>query len=112
MITMKGTTNITTTKTTTISTKAEQYHKKLSSVFYALGDPTRFAIFSALLQKDEPCVSDLAKIVDVSVPAVSQHLRILELTGLVRKERMGRMVCYQPQTSDPIVRKVIKIIQN
>ena len=48
----------------------------------ALGDPTRRAIFEHLSQR--PCaVGELAEMVPVSRPAVSQHLKVLKAAGLV-----------------------------
>lgn len=56
----------------------------LSLVFRALADPTRRAILSRLEQGDLP-VGELAKPFDMSRPAVSQHLRVLERAGLVER---------------------------
>ena len=55
----------------------------------ALGDPTRRAIFEHLGEQPSAVV-DLAALVPVSRPAVSQHLRILLDAGLVTEERHGR----------------------
>ena len=55
----------------------------------ALGDPTRRAIFELLV--DGPrAVSDLARGLPVSRPAVSQHLRVLKQAGLVLDRQAGR----------------------
>jgi DNA-binding transcriptional ArsR family regulator len=53
-----------------------------------LGDPTRRAIFE-LLSVRPSSVGDLADLVPVSRPAVSQHLKVLKDAGLVRDERDG-----------------------
>jgi len=58
----------------------------LSSTFAALADPTRRAILSRLLI-GECSVSDLAEPFDMTLPAVSKHLRVLERAGLVTQRR-------------------------
>lgn len=58
------------------------------SILTALADPTRRAIFEDLRRGPLP-VQALAKGRNVSRPAVSQHLKVLELSGLVTAERRG-----------------------
>jgi DNA-binding transcriptional ArsR family regulator len=60
----------------------------LSQTFAALADPTRRAML-ARLSKGEANVSDLAKpfLKDMSLPAVTKHLKVLERAGLVTKTR-------------------------
>ncbi|MCX6023028.1 MAG: metalloregulator ArsR/SmtB family transcription factor [Chloroflexi bacterium] len=65
----------------------------LAETFRALGDSTRIKIVYALA--DQPlCVCDLAQVVGVSEPAVSQHLRLLRSLRIVRGRRDGKMVYY------------------
>jgi DNA-binding transcriptional ArsR family regulator len=64
--------------------------KKLDSVFAALSDPTRRAILSQLAASDST-VTDLAKPHNMSLPAVSKHLTVLERAGLIRREKNGRV---------------------
>lgn len=59
---------------------------RLSSTFAALADPTRRAILSRLATGDAS-VSELAKPFDMSMPAVSKHLRVLEHAGLIERGR-------------------------
>src|SRR3954471_12482834 len=61
---------------------------QLSLTFSALADPTRRAIL-ARLSKGEANVSDLAKpfLHDMSLPAITKHLKVLEKAGLVTKTR-------------------------
>jgi DNA-binding transcriptional ArsR family regulator len=61
---------------------------KLSQTFSALADPTRRAML-ARLSLGEANVSDLAKpfLKDMSLPAVTKHLKVLEKAGLVTKTR-------------------------
>jgi DNA-binding transcriptional ArsR family regulator len=60
----------------------------LSQTFAALADPTRRAML-AQLSKGEANVSDLAKpfLKEMSLPAVTKHLKVLEKAGLVTKSR-------------------------
>ena len=59
---------------------------QLSSTFAALADPTRRAIL-ARLASGETSVSELAKPFDMSMPAISKHLKVLERAGLVARSR-------------------------
>src|ERR1039457_7017272 len=59
---------------------------RLSITFAALADPTRRAILSRLLS-GECSVGDLAAPFDMSMPAVSKHLRVLERAGLISQRR-------------------------
>ena len=59
-------------------------------VFHALADPTRFAIFEQL-SRGPASVSELAKPLPMSLPAVHQHLAVLEADGLVHSEKIGRV---------------------
>lgn len=58
----------------------------LSNTFQALADPTRRAIL-ARLSEGEASVSDLAQPFDISLPAVSRHLKVLEHAGLITRSR-------------------------
>ena len=55
----------------------------LVDVFSLLGDKNRFLIIKLLIEQGEMCVTDLANVLDISVSAVSQHLRILEMSRMV-----------------------------
>jgi len=58
----------------------------LSSTFAALADPTRRAILARLVS-GECSVTELAAPFDMSLPAVSKHLRVLERAGLIARRR-------------------------
>ena len=64
---------------------------QLSTTFAALADPTRRAILARLLS-GERSVTELAEPFNMSMPAVSKHLRVLERAGLIarRKEAQWR----------------------
>src|SRR5262245_5745266 len=59
---------------------------QLTTTFAALADPTRRAIL-ARLASGECSVTELAEPVDMSMPAVSKHLRVLERAGLIARGR-------------------------
>src|SRR6266850_2257369 len=59
---------------------------RLSATFAALADPTRRAIL-ARLASGETSVTDLAEPFDISLPAVSKHLKVLERAGLIERGR-------------------------
>ncbi|MDT4900898.1 MAG: hypothetical protein QOJ78_1828, partial [Pseudonocardiales bacterium] len=58
-------------------------------IFHALADPTRRVIVERL-GRGPASVSELAKPLPMSLPAVVQHLQVLEASGLVRSEKVGR----------------------
>ncbi|WP_105567698.1 ArsR/SmtB family transcription factor [Microbacterium halophytorum] len=65
----------------------------LSRVFQALGDPTRRGILERL-SSGEATVGELAEPFEISAPAISQHLRVLEGAGLIeRSTRAQWRVC-------------------
>jgi DNA-binding transcriptional ArsR family regulator len=59
---------------------------RLSTTFAALADPTRRAIL-ARLSDGEATVTELAKPFEMSLPAVSKHLKVLEQAGLIARGR-------------------------
>lgn len=71
----------------------------LNILFQALADETRRGILGTLA-KGPTKISDLAKPYDMSLPAISKHIRVLEKAGLVHREIEGRNnICVlNPQT--------------
>src|SRR5438445_96021 len=61
----------------------------LDAIFSALADPTRRAIVARLATKDAT-VLDLAEPFDISLPAISRHLKVLEHAGLITRGRSGQ----------------------
>jgi DNA-binding transcriptional ArsR family regulator len=59
---------------------------QLTTTFAALADPTRRAILSRL-SKGERSVSDLAQPFEMTLPAISKHLKVLEKAGLIERSR-------------------------
>ena len=62
----------------------------LDLMFQALADPTRRVMIERLA-RGPASVSELAKPLDMSLPAVVQHLQVLETSGLIRSEKQGRV---------------------
>lgn len=63
---------------------------RLDLAYHALADPTRRGIL-ARLSRAPASVSELARPFRMSLPAVLQHLQLLEASGLVRSEKKGRV---------------------
>ena len=63
---------------------------RLSTVFAAFADPTRRAIL-ARLASGETSVTELAKPFEMSLPAVSKHLKVLERAGLIARGREAQL---------------------
>lgn len=69
----------------------------LSATFSALADPTRRAIL-ARLSAGEATVGELAQPFDISLPAISRHLKVLESAGLIAR---GREAQWRPCRLQP-----------
>jgi DNA-binding transcriptional ArsR family regulator len=70
----------------------------VGTVFTALADPTRRAIFESV-RRGPRSVGDIASDFDVSRPAISQHLKVLSEAHLIRSERSGRNNFYTLDTT-------------
>ena len=69
----------------------------LSETFSALADPTRRAIL-ARLASGSATVSELAEPFDISLPAISRHLKVLERAGLIAREQSAQ---WRPRRLEP-----------
>jgi DNA-binding transcriptional ArsR family regulator len=67
-----------------------KYEPTLDSLFHALADPSRRAMVERL-SRGPASVSELARPLAISLPAVVQHLDVLEASGLVRSQKVGRV---------------------
>jgi len=80
-----------------ITKPIEENIEESAAVFSALADPTRLKLVRLLCRQRDPhalCVNALAAILGVTQSAVSQHLRVLRATGLVKGERRGYHIHY------------------
>lgn len=80
-----------------MSTTAALEDDRLDETFAALANPTRRAIL-ARLAEGEASVNDLAAPFELTLPAVSKHIKVLEHAGLIRR---GRRAQFRPCTLDP-----------
>jgi DNA-binding transcriptional ArsR family regulator len=63
----------------------------ISTVFFALADPTRRAILTMLLE-DDMAVTDVAEPFAMSLAAISKHLTVLAEARLISREKRGRVI--------------------
>jgi DNA-binding transcriptional ArsR family regulator len=77
----------------------------LDRTFAALAHPIRRAILTRLSHGESASVTDLAEPFDVSLMAVSKHLKVLDEAGLIRREKDGRV---QRCSFDPEAMKVAR----
>jgi DNA-binding transcriptional ArsR family regulator len=80
-----------------------------SAVFRALADPTRRAVLERL-SRAPASVSELAEPFDMTLPSFLQHLRVLEVSGLVRSRKSGRVRSLSLD-SDPLRRAEDWLVQ-
>ncbi|WP_136660432.1 metalloregulator ArsR/SmtB family transcription factor [Nitratireductor sp. XY-223] len=69
-------------------------------IFSALSDPTRFAIVEQLLEKGDQTAGSLAEPFNISKPAISRHLKVLEEAGVIERkiDRQFRSFSVRPQS--------------
>jgi DNA-binding transcriptional ArsR family regulator len=71
----------------------------IDDVFHALADPSRRSMVDRLC-RGPASVSELARPLSMSLPAVAQHVQVLEACGLVRSEKIGRVrTCHLDTTA-------------
>ena len=68
---------------------AAAHRDPLSATFAALADPTRRAILARLVEGEAP-VTEIAEPFQISLPAVSKHLKVLERAGLIERSRRAQ----------------------
>ena len=79
-------------------------HEELSRKFRALSHPARVKLVEDLMKK-EFCVGEMQKILSLSQPNVSQHLKVLREAGIIRGRREKTKICYS--IADDNVRRVL-----
>ena len=78
--------------------------ENLTQLFKVLGDPSRMKVLFQI-GSSEACVTEVAARLNMSESAVSHHIHILRMNGLVRWRRSGRTILYQ--MNDNHVRTII-----
>ena len=80
----------------------KHYSEQLDRTFFALSDPTRRAIIGNLAAKGACSVLELAEPFEMSLPAISKHLKLLENANLITRTRKGRVhylrLCANPMS--------------
>lgn len=74
--------------------KAEHSFEKLSGVLTLAGNDVRLKILYLLEEEAELCVCDLADVLQMTIPAVSQHLRKLKDGNVLQTRRAGQTIYY------------------
>lgn len=80
-----------------------------AQILKLLGDKTRLTIMK-ILDEGSCCVSELVEILQISQPAISQHLRKLKDIGLVEEERKGQWISYsinRELEQYPLIQKIL-----
>lgn len=85
--------------------------KSMAAAFKVLSDVNRYRIFRILAQQPKISVSSIAKILNISLPLASQHIKVLEHADLIQKERGGKKVYPKLEYGNRFVQAVVKTIQ-
>lgn len=88
--------------------------ERIPPLFRALSDPNRCRILRVLIKagKRTFSVSDLAKLLAVSIPTASQHLSILERGGALKRRRMKQEVNYEIRDDDYLIKSIVSVIKS
>jgi len=78
------------------------------AIFKILGDTNRYRIFEMLGKRKQISVSDIAKVLKISIPLASQHLKILEQAKMLKKEKQGQKVYYSLSPENKIASSISK----
>lgn len=85
--------------------------RDLAATFKALGDMTRLRIFRLLTNEPDMSVSTIAKILHISSPLTSQHIKVLVNARLVEKQRTGKKIFPKLDLHNPVVRELVRTIK-
>jgi len=85
--------------------------KSMATAFKVLSDVNRYRIFRLLSQQPKLSISTIAKILNISLPLASQHIKILAHANLLQKERGGKKIFPKLEYGNPFVQAVAKTIQ-
>ncbi len=69
----------------------ENNEEKLTLILKAISDPTRRALLKQVVQESSMRVTDLAKNHEMSLNAISKHLKVLENSNLIIRQKVGRI---------------------
>ena len=85
--------------------------KSMAAAFKILSDVNRYRIFRILAEQPKIPVSGIARILNISVPLASQHIKILTHANMLQKERSGKKVFPKLEHGNPFVQVIVKTIQ-
>ena len=89
--------------------KVETQTRSISKVLGLAGNEVRLKMLYLIYQEGELCPCDLSDILNMSVPAVSQHLRKLKDGGMVKDKKVGQTVFYSVIDENTlIIRPILK----
>ncbi len=83
----------------------------LAEIFKVLSEPNRCKMFRAVAKYKKLSVSDAARIVEVSLPLASQHLKVLLNGDLLTKVKEGQTVFYSLNHKNKIVESILNAIE-
>lgn len=85
--------------------------KRMAATFKVLSDVNRYRIFKILVEQPKLSVSIIAKILNISLPLASQHLKVLVQANLIQKIKDGKKVFPTIEQSNPFVPAILKTIK-
>lgn len=89
----------------------ETAYTKLASILSLAGNEVRLKILYLLEEENELCPCDIADILNMTVPAVSQHLRKLKDSSIIKHRKSGNTIYYSLESEDlKILRPFFKYI--
>lgn len=93
--------------------RAKKWFNGHRGLFVALGDPYRQQILLLMAEKDEISVGEIAKLIKLSRPTVSHHIKVLRLAGLLGVRCRGVRRYYYPTFKDHIktIRELITLLE-
>lgn len=80
--------------------KHKERIEKIANIFKALGNPARLCLLEKLVIEGEKSVSDISECMELSQPAISQHLAKLKSLGLVESRKEDSYVLYSCKRKD------------
>lgn len=91
----------------------QQSFSELSQVIALAGNEVRLKILFLLDQEHELCPCDLSDILEMTIPAISQHLRKLKDCGIIQSRKSGQTIFYSVDTSHlHLLKPLFSIIKN
>lgn len=102
---------LTTSELQKLKTLISADNSRLVEIFDCLKDTNRCNLFRLSIKNSNINVTDAARILDISVPLVSQHFKILDNKRLLVKEKRGKEVFYSINSNDPMVTTIAKVVK-